>query len=157
MNHYRTNNTNFYCSLGLSINFHPEKENILASGGKDKYVKIWNLNDYEESSLSQASYQLSNSPSTPNHDSSIVAQISALNIEKAINIIPKPIISMRTPGPVNRVKWRGNGKTNAFDSCLATVASDRNEVFIWNLNYPQTPVCVLTGIIICYNFMIVHF
>lgn len=106
-----------HTTAGLTLSYHPTRNSILATGGKDKYLKVWDLQDTDEG-----------------HS----------------NIL-KPIYSVRTPGQVSRLQWRGKAEHSGgnhhsvFESQIASTSIDRNEVFIWNLNFPHLPVCLVSG------------
>ena len=120
-----------HTTAGLTLSYHPTRHSILATGGKDKYLKVWDLQDIDGEGHS--------------------------------NIL-KPIYSIRTPGQVSRLQWRGkvehsagkaehsaaggtggNHQHSLFESQIASTSIDRNEVFIWNLNFPHLPVCLVSG------------
>ena len=125
-----------HTNSGLTLAYHPSKDSIIATGGKDKYLKVWDLSEVDESN---------------SHN----------------NAPLKPIHSIRTPGQCNRIQWRGkkhspsssnNNNNNkdsihsmsshspsVYDSQIASCSNERNDIYIWNLNFPYIPVCVLSG------------
>lgn len=111
-----------HTTAGLTLSYHPTRHSILATGGKDKYLKVWDLQDIDDG-----------------HSS-----------------ILKPIYAIRTPGQVSRLQWRGKAESavdagaggnhhSVFESQIASTSIDRNEVFIWNLNFPHSPICLVSG------------
>ena len=131
-----------HTSAGVTLAYHPKHEGVVATGGKDKYVKIWNLYDPLGSCNFISTPDLPGSPSAAPDSSSID------NATKTIFIPSKPLATVRTPGQVSRIKWRAGSagrRSGRFESQLATCSADRGEILIWNLNLPHMPVCVLSG------------
>lgn len=145
-----------HTSAGICLAYHPSRNKILATGGKDKYVKLWTLPDAPNSaSVGDDSKSLDapagTSPFTPTatlnqHTSHSGNGNSTVNtaLDRLVHTTPRTFASIRTPGQVSRIRWRP-GSDWRFESQLATSSIERNEVFVWNTNFPHLPVCVLQG------------
>ncbi len=125
---------------GLSIAYHPNKENIVATGGKDKNLKLWNL-----SHLDDGGEPIHPSPLSQNiNTNDEIRKISVNSANHERYLLSKPVMVLKTPGPVARIRWRGGSQTR-FESQVATCTRDRAEICVWNLNTPHMPVCTLSA------------
>jgi len=150
-----------HTSAGICLAYHPSRNKILATGGKDKYVKLWTLPDVSggasddsktnEVPLGTSPFTLggtlnSNSNRNSNNNQHITSHSgnSYSGIDRIMCTVPRSFAMIRTPGQVNRIRWRP-GNERRFESQLATSSIERNEVYVWNTNLPHLPVCVLQG------------
>lgn len=145
-----------HTSAGLCLAYHPSRNKVLATGGKDKYVKIWSLPDIpnaanvSDDSKSQE-VPVGTSPFTSvgtlNHQTSHSGNgHSTMNTtsDRLMHTTPRSFASIRTPGQVSKIRWRP-GNERRFESQLATSSIERNEVYVWNTNLPHLPICTLQG------------
>ena len=142
-----------HTSAGICLSYHPSRNKILATGGKDKYVKFWTLPDISNTGEDAKSPDMpfGTSPFTTvgslnNRTSNSGSGQSGPNtaIDRMMHATPRSFASLRTPGQVSRIRWRP-GTERRFESQLATSSIERNEVYVWNTNLPHLPVCILQG------------
>lgn len=110
-----------HTNSSLAIAWCPTREWVLATGSRDRTVKVWdfsNANTSEED-LSSASTSVSTA-----------------------NIPPKPIYVLHTPAAVGRVAWRPYSQ-GMKSLQLATSSPDMGDISVWDVNMPNIPLCIL--------------
>lgn len=123
---------NAHTLSGLSVAWNPSFRGIIATGSRDKSVKIWDLG-HTASNVKGGSV-ISSKP-----------QLSTANNEELANKFGyRPVQVILTPSSVGRIRWR---KSDKFADQLATVSTGADtqsgEILIWNVNNPNMPRCTL--------------
>jgi WD40 repeat protein len=112
---------------GLSLSYHPTLQGYVATGGRDKQCKTWNLNllvGEESGNVSGTSHTGAGGTANPGMS------------------MTKPIHTLRTSTSVGRIRWRGLAE---HPDELATSGPDRTEINVWSLRSPLIASCVLRG------------
>lgn len=61
----------------------------------------------------------------------------------SIGLPKQPVVTLRTPSPVGRIRWRPG---NSGQYHLATTAGvEKGDITVWNLLLPNMPACILRG------------
>jgi WD40 repeat protein len=112
-----------HAESGLTLEWSPNKEGLLATGSRDKTVKIWDINSgLEESSEGER-------------------PISAT--------LSRPIHVIHTPAPLECISWRpAEGPSSRRQFQIATTSSNesgRGDINVWDAMNPNIPACVLRG------------
>ena len=155
-----------YTKAALCIAYHPSQRDIIITGGKDKYLKLWNISgqNYDHDTSHNPVQTINN-----NCNNNTFTSISI-----PTNTTPPPLLlSIKTSGSVDHVYWRGQtqksgrsetlksgtfsspinrsethfstGINNFHESQIAISSLEKSEICIYNLNYPSIPVCILRG------------
>ena len=147
-----------YTKAALCIAYHPSQRDIIITGGKDKYVKLWNISGQNyDHDTSHNPIQTINNNCNNNTFTSISLPTNT--------IPPSLLLSIKTSGSVDHIYWRGQtqksgtfsstinrsethfstGINNFHESQIAISSLEKSEICIYNLNYPSIPVCILRG------------
>lgn len=132
---------------GLCLAWHGSRRGVIATGSRDKMVKIWDVSDGAGTGIG-AGTGTSSTEST-----------STAGGEGADRQPPRPIHVLHTPSAVGRVAWRVQSEQQArtgwaarpgvrgeMEQQLATTSSSEGgEISVWHLGAPGQPACVLSG------------
>lgn len=100
---------------GFAVAWSPTREWVLATGSRDKTVKIWDLND-------------------------LVADASSTS--SLANVLPRPQHTLFTPSGVGRIAWRP-GRANTEQLATAAATGGSGDVLVWDVKHAHVPICVL--------------
>ena len=123
---------------GTTLAWSPSVEWVLATGSRDKTVKIWDLGS---------------SPTEGYDAHHFMGGIPGAVPHRPINVIV-------TPGSVNRIAWRPHTDLQTQPSAdlqrapvrkhfhIATGTSDKGDVSVWDASSPsKMPACIMRGIV----------
>ena len=110
-----------HTSCCLSVAWCPIKNWLVATGGRDKNVKIWDLS-------------LSESPTTEEGRNSSL-----------MSAVLRPAHILHTASGVTRLVWRPALAVGAPLLQLAATSIERGDISVWDLHSPHVPACVLRG------------
>eukprot|EP01035_Chromulina_nebulosa_P021051 gene21051-27278_t len=103
-----------HTSNGYSISWHHSKEGYLATGSRDKTVKIWNMN-------------------------TIIPQANQIEIGGQL----KPEVTINTPNSVGRVNWRPDQINTISNQIATTSCLERGDIDIWETSSSNVPAIVI--------------
>ena len=106
-----------HSSNGFAVAWSPTREWVLATGSRDKTVKVWDLSD-------------------------LVAETASTS--HTSNAVPRPLHTLFAPSAVGRISWRP-GRGNVDQLVTAAADGGTGEILIWNVKHAHVPVCVLHG------------
>jgi WD40 repeat protein len=119
-----------HTTVSLAVAWHPNREWVLATGSRDRTVKIWDLN----------------ATSTADDNVNSVGISSGAG---ASGGPLKPIHLLYTPTTVGRVAWRPMGyrSTNGHvrELLATTSTAERGDIAIWDIRAPNIPTVILRG------------
>ena len=135
-----------------AVAWNPNKRGIIATGSRDKSVKVWSLAGDSDID-SEAVLTSMEANESGGNIKALSSKISA--IEDSSVVLPsahRPIHIIHTPAFVGRIRWR---RSWAYQNQLATSSlwesgntsskSESGDVLIWNVHMPHMPACVLRG------------
>ena len=122
--------------MALSVDWHPEASNLLASGGRDGYIKVWNYDNLENTDRANSSstsvFHRYHSPGENDGSSPVVRSLTPT--ENSI-----PTYTVQTVGSsVTRVRWRPNHYYQ-----IASSSSRGGSISLWNIAEPNVPLALL--------------
>lgn len=123
---------NAHTMPSLSLAWNPSQPNIVATGSRDRTVKVWDITTFANDA--DGSLTTTN---TTTLDTTTANSTAHSHVE--------PLHTIHTPSAVGRIRWR---KTARFSDQLATIsssASERGDILIWKVGMPNIPACVLQG------------
>lgn len=128
-----------HAGIGMTIDWHPLCECVLATGGRDKIIKVWDLTSSIHNSNSVVSHSSSGvgplqTAGSPPATTSGAAHGNAPNLQNIHNQIVKPIYKIYTNTPVNKISWRGCQPYGQ----LCTAGSSPNGIPIGGLTAEET-------------------
>lgn len=113
-----------HAESGLTLEWSPNAEGLLATGSRDKTVKIWDIKGLDENTEGERS--LSSNTVRPMH-------------------------VIHTPAPLESIAWRPSGGESTHSKRLFQIAttssneSGRGDINVWDATNPNIPACVLRG------------
>lgn len=113
-----------HAESGLTLEWSPNAQGLLASGSRDKTVKIWDINGLDENAEGER-------PLSTN--------------------AARPIHVIHTPAPLESIAWRPSGSDSTHSKRLFQIAttssneSGRGDINVWDATNPNIPACVLRG------------
>ena len=135
--------------FGLSLAWNPSRRGILATGSRDKTVKVWDLLRASRDTTAVEAASAAAAAAGAGAGADLSGTFSGAKTEKEIGLSKeaiKPVNVIHTPASVGRVRWR-NGER--FHNQLATASlsteSTGGEIHLWDVGMPNTPACVLRG------------
>ena len=128
--------------FGLSLAWNPSQRDIIATGSRDKTVKVWDIQQLNRNDSASEELHVFAEPSYWNG-----AYASAPGEKEVISKEAyKPLYHIHTPSSVGRIRWRNGEKYhNELATASSSTESAGGEVLVWNMSMPNTPACVLKG------------
>jgi len=121
-------------NAAYSVDWNPCMNNILASGIRDGYLKIWDLNQ-SPTDENGASTSLGNSPQSP------PSSLSSISKRSTRRPIHRPLQSIETmEKPVAKVLWRPQHPYQ-----IVTSGAKGNQLQLWNTLEPHVPLATINA------------
>ena len=109
---------------------------IIATGGRDKNVKIWDFRNVDDGN--------GNMGTGSTGSSALDTGINIASGSGAGGAI-RPAHILHTSNGISRIKWRPPVAIGGYRLQLATTSVDRGDVSIWDLSSPHLPISILQG------------
>eukprot|EP00871_Galdieria_phlegrea_P000140 jgi/Galph1/1126/GphlegSOOS_G5832.1 len=127
-------NIRAHAGLLFSLSWHPTVSSVVATGGRDKMIRVWNLLD----EFVDGSY---NPISTDLQDSDVY--------EKTLAKVPadgtisgyQELFSLSAIAAISKVSWRPEDKTKIASSSAVL----DTKISVWDVSFPYLPVISLRG------------
>ncbi|GJQ11870.1 hypothetical protein GpartN1_g3661.t1 [Galdieria partita] len=116
--------------LVFSISWHPHNENIIATGGRDKIIRIWDLSQDERTTEAQGSLDVNKEHIR-----------SAHLVDKGSFSGWQEMFSLMTIAAISKVSWRPGYKEQMASA--SSVLDTR--ISIWDIHRPYLPIVSLRG------------
>ena len=119
--------------MALTVDWHPEACDLLASGGRDGYIKVWNYDSLENDDLAESSKSVLHRYHNPGDaDAKVVRSLTPMENNT-------PAYTIQTVGAsVTRVRWRPNHYYH-----IASCSSRGGSISLWNVAEPNIPLAQL--------------
>ena len=117
---------------------------VIATGGRDKNVKIWDFRNVDENN---------NCSVGGGGGGGGVGTGSGVTVDTANGISTscgssgaiRPALILHTPSGISRLKWRPPVTIGGYKMQLATTSVDRGDISVWDLSSPHLPVSIIQG------------
>jgi len=110
---------------GLAVAWNPSVEWLVATGSRDKTIKVWDLTGVEEGAE------------------------GAGTGTGCIQAVSRPIHVLHTASTVGRIAWRPSVSTTSgrhrHTQLAAISTAERGDISVWDIGMPNMPACLLRG------------
>jgi WD40 repeat protein len=114
-----------HTSSGYTLAWHPSQEGLLATGSRDKSIKVWKLISYNGMS------------------ESFGGDYDEHRLHESMNDIVRPVYAIQTSSAVNYLSWKPGRRHG--DHQLASASAERGDISIWSAPLLMVPECILRG------------
>ncbi|EME26492.1 uncharacterized protein Gasu_58950 [Galdieria sulphuraria] len=119
-----------HSGLLFSVSWHPDKENVLATGGRDKIIRVWDLSQDGRTTETQSSLDVSKEQK---RSTNLLDKVSFSGWQE--------IFSLSTIAAISKVSWRPG-----YEEQMASASSVLDtRISIWDIHRPYLPVISLRG------------